>query len=96
MELQEFIDNHYEGGGTYSDDPNINFTCVEQGDAEDWGKSVIQTSVYNLDGTEEYFEVTESWSNSGYWSNPERYEPEFRKVKPVTEMVPVARWLEAD
>lgn len=96
MQLQEFIDNHYEGGDVYSDDPNINFTCVEQGDEVLDGKVAYQSSVYRLDGTNDYFEVTESWSNSWYWSDSERFDPESRKVKPITKMVQVTEWRDAD
>ena len=96
MQLQEFIDKHYVDGDAYSNDPSISFTCVYQGDEETWGKSVVQFSVYHLEGTEDYFEVTESWSNSGYWDDPDRYDPEFRKVKPISKVVQVTEWVDAD
>ena len=92
MELQEFIDNHYEDGEVYSEVDGIEFKCVEEGDDVVEHKMVYQTSVYNLVGTDEYFEVTEYYSNSGYWSDSERYDPEFRKVKPVKKVVEVIEW----
>ncbi len=92
MELAEFINNHYEDGEVYSEDDSISFKCVEQGDDVVEHKMVMQTSVYNLVGTDEYFEVTESSSNSGYWSDSERYDPEFRKVKPIKKIVEIIEW----
>ena len=92
MDIQEFQDNHYEDGEVYSDVEGIAFKCVEQGDDVVEHKTVYQTSVYQLVGTDEYFEITESSSNSGYWSDSERYEPEFRKVQPVKKVVEIIEW----
>jgi hypothetical protein len=92
MKLQEFISNHFEDGEVYSDVEGIAFKCVEHGDGVVEHKTVYQTSVYQLIGTEEYFEVTESSSNNGYWSDSEEYDTEFRKVKPIREMIEVTVW----
>ena len=96
MELQEFQDNHYEDGEVYSEVEGIAFKCVEQGDDVVEHKTVYQTSVYQLvtpeGATDEYFEITESSSNSGYWSDSERYDPEFRKVAPVKKIVEIIEW----
>lgn len=94
MNLQEFIDNHYEYGEVYSEVDGIEFKCVEHGDDIVEHKMVYQTSVYQLVGTEEYFEVTETSSNSGYWSDSERYDPEFRKVKPIKKVVEITEWVD--
>lgn len=40
----------------------------------------------------EYFEVTWTRDNSGYWSDGERYPGEVRKVTPVTKLVEVTTW----
>lgn len=92
MNIQEFQDNHYEYGEVYSEDDSIIFDCVEYGDDVVEHKTVSQTSVYHLRGTDEYFEVTETRSNSGYWGDSERYDPEFRKVKPVKKVVEITEW----
>lgn len=93
MKLQEFIDNHYEYGEVYSEDDSIIFDEVYHGDDVVEHKTVSQTSVYRLMLTDEYFEVTETSSNSGYWSDSEHYEPEFRKVKPVKKVVEITEWV---
>jgi hypothetical protein len=97
MNLQTFIDNHYEDGEVFSEDENISFKCVERGDDVVEHKSVYQTSVYQLVtpecATNEYFEVTENSSNSGYWSDSERYDPDFRKVVPVKKIVEITEWI---
>lgn len=92
MNLQEFQDNHYEDGEVYSEVEGIAFKCVERGDGVVEHKSVSQTSIYQLVGTEEYFEVTENSSNSGYWSDAERYDPDFRKVVPHKKVVEITEW----
>lgn len=93
MELQEFIDNHYGCGEVYSEVEGIDFKCVKRGEDVVSHKTVYNTSVYNLVGTDEYFEVTESRSNSGYWSDSEHYDPEFSKVKPVKKVIEVTEWV---
>lgn len=97
MELQEFIDNHYEDGEVYSEVEGVKFKCVERGDDVVEHKTVYNTSVYQLvtpeGATDEYFEVTEMHSNSGYWSDSERYDPEFRKVIPQKKVVEITEWV---
>lgn len=99
MELQQFINNHYEDGEVYSEVEGISFKCVERGEDVVEHKSAYNTSVYQLvtpeGATEEYFEVTENSSNSGYWSDGERYDPDFRKVTPHKKTVEVIEWKNA-
>lgn len=92
MMLDEFIANHYEDGEIYSYDDNISFQCIDHGhDVVDM-KRVFRISIYQLVGTDEYFEITEIRDNSGYWQDGESYEPEFRKVFPVKSMVEITTW----
>lgn len=99
MELEYFIANHYEDGEVYSEVDGIEFKCVHKGDDVVEHKMVWQTSVYQLvtpvGDTDEYFEVTEYSSNSGYWSDSERYDPEFKKVKPIKRVVEIVEWVDA-
>lgn len=94
MNAKEFEAAHYEDGEIYGD----NVKCVESGDEIAEHKTVYNTDVYEValpDGTAEYFEVTFSRSNSGYWGDSERYDPEFRKVVPVKKVVEVTEWMDA-
>lgn len=93
MNAQEFEAKYYEDGEIYGD----NVKCVESGDEIAEHKTVYNTDVYEVTSGDvvEYFEVTFSRSNSGYWGDSERYDPEFKKVKPVEEVVTVTRWVAA-
>ena len=94
MELQTFIDNHYEDGEVYSEDESIKFKCVFS-DEETYQKTVTFTEVHHLVGTDDYFEISTDQDNCGYWGDGERYEPEFRKVKPVVKVVEQTTWVGA-
>jgi hypothetical protein len=90
LNIQEFQDKYYEDGEIYGDDVK----CIVEGDDEVEHKTVYNTCVYQVgqgDDTE-YFEVTFSRSNSGYWGDSERYDPEFRKVVPVKRVVEITEW----
>lgn len=98
MELQEFIDNHFEDGEVYSDVEGIKFKRVHFDEYAEH-KTVTFTEVYQLvtsDGpTEEYFEITTDRDNCGYWGDGERYDPTFRKVQRVEKLVPTVFWVDA-
>ena len=93
MDCKEFQDKYYEDGEIYGDDVK----CIVSGDDEVSHKTVFNTDVYQVGvgDSAEYFEVTFSRDNSGYWSDGERYEPEFRKVRPIHEQVVVTKWVDA-
>lgn len=93
MNIQQFQDKYYEDGEIYGDDVK----CIVAGDDEVSHKTVYNTCVYQVgqDDDVEYFEVTYSRSNSGYWGDSERYDPEFRKVKPVKKVVEITEWVES-
>ena len=90
MNAQEFEATHYEDGEIYGD----NIKCIESGDEIAEHKTVYNTDVYEVTSGDvvEYFEVTFSRSNSGYWGDSERYDPEFRKVVPVKKVVEITTW----
>lgn len=46
-------------------------------------KMCWSTTVYATPNPNEYFRVTSSWSNSGYWSDGESYPVEVEKVEPI-------------
>ena len=92
MELQQFIDNHYEDGEVYSEVVGIAFKRVHS-EEEHNHKTVTCTEVFNIVGTDEYFEVSTDRDDCGYWSDGERYPPEFRKVKPIKETRIVVTWV---
>jgi hypothetical protein len=92
MNLQEFIDNHYEDGEVYSEVDGVEFKRVFfEEEAEH--KTVTVTEVFQLIlndvPTDEYFEVATVRDNCGYWGYGERYDPTFRKVKPVEKTITV-------
>ena len=91
MELQQFIDNHFEDGEVYSDDESIKFARVAY-EEETYHKTVNTTQVFHLLGTDEYFEASTDRDNCGYWSDGERYDPEFRKVKPREVIKTIIEW----
>lgn len=91
MDLQTFIDNHYEDGEAFSEDGSIVFKSVHS-EEETHHKTVTFTEVFHLVGTEDYFEVSTNRDNCGYWGDGERYDPTFRKVKPVKKMVEIIEW----
>lgn len=93
MDLQQFIDNHFEDGEVYSDDESIKFKRVHFDEYTEH-KTVTFTEVHNLVGTEEYFEITTDRDNCGYWSDGERYDPTFRKVQRVEKLVPTVFWID--
>jgi hypothetical protein len=88
---QKYMDEEY--GEVYGDD----VTCVYDGPDEVNHKTVYQTSVYKVvsGDVEQWFEVTNSRSNSGYWSDSERYDPEVREVKAVKKVVEITEWVGA-
>lgn len=96
MELQTFIDNHFEDGEVYSEDTSIQFNQVYFDEYTEH-KTVTFTEVHQLivDGvaTDEYFEISTDRDNCGYWGDGERYDPEFRKVKPVIKVVEQTTWV---
>lgn len=85
MNAQEFQEKHIEDGEVYDVDEE-----VFRGDQEISHKAVYQTSVYRVG--EQYFEVTSSRDNCGYWSDGESYDPEVREVKPVKKVVEITEW----
>ena len=91
MTLNEFIANHYEDGEVYSEVEDIAFKQVHS-DEEHNHKTVTYTEVWQLVGTEEYFEISTDRDDVGYWGDGERYDPEFRKVKPIKETRVVTTW----
>ena len=91
MELQQFIDNHYEDGEVHSEVEGIAFKQVHS-EEEHNHKTVTYTEVFNLVGTDEYFEVSTDRDDVGYWGDGERYDPEFRKVVPVKKVVEIIEW----
>lgn len=94
MNLQEFTDNHYEDGEAFSEVDGITFKSVYYDEYAEH-KTVTTTQVFHLVGTEDYFEVTQDRDNCGYWGDGERYDPTFRKVKPVKRMVEITEWKDA-
>ena len=94
MELQHFIDNHCEDGEVFSDVVGVEFKRVHFEDYTEH-KTVTTIEVYNLVGTDEYFEVSQDRDNCGYWSDGERYDPTLRKVTPVKKMVEIIEWQDA-
>lgn len=93
MELQQFIDNHYEDGEVYSEDENIEFKRVYFDEYTEH-KTVTFTEVHHLVGTDDYFEISTDRDNCGYWGDGERYDPIFRKVKPVVKIVEQTTWVD--
>lgn len=91
MNVQEFAANHYEDGEVFSS-VSQEIICVDQGDEQIEHKTSYNVDVWQVVGTDEYFEVTHSRDNCGYWSDGERHEPEFRKVKPVKKVVEIIEW----
>ena len=61
--------------------------CVDVGDEIAEHKTVYNSNVYLYE--DQYFQVTWSRSNSGYWSDSESYPPEVVEVEPheVTRIV---------
>lgn len=94
MNLQEFIDNHFEDGEVYSDVDGVKFKQVYFDEYTEH-KTVTVTEVYHLVGTEDYFEITTDRDNCGYWGDGERYDPTFRKVKPRVKVVEITEWVNA-
>jgi len=86
--------NENEWGECFGDDDELILMTYDE---ETEHKSIITTSVYKLTlGDEvEYFEVSWSRDNCGYWSDGERYPGEVRKVKPVTSTVVVTEYMSA-
>lgn len=93
MELQTFIDNHFEDGEVYSGDDSIKFKRVHFDEYTEH-KTVTFTEVHNLLGTEEYFEITTDRDNVGYWGDADSYDPTFRKVQRVEKLVPTVFWID--
>lgn len=93
MTLDEFINNHYEDGEVYSDVEGITFKQVHS-EEEHNHKTVTYTEVFNLVGTDEYFEVSTDRDDVGYWGDAEWYDPEFRKVIPKKEIVEITKWVD--
>lgn len=91
MNAQEFEAQYYEDGEIYGDDVK----CIVSGDDIAEHKTVYNTNVYEVtkNGSAEYFEATFSRSNSGYWGDSERYDPEFCKVVPVKKVVEITEWV---
>lgn len=92
MNAQEFEEKYYEDGEIYGDDVK----CIVSGDEIAEHKTVYNTDVYQVGPNgdmAEYFEVTFSRSNSGYWGDSERYDPEFRKVAPLKRVVEITEWI---
>ena len=56
--------------------------CVYTSDDVVWRKSVSSYQVWKYEG--QYFKVTYSRSNSGYWSDGETYDPVVTEVFPYT------------
>lgn len=94
MDLQTFVGNHYEDGEAYSDVDGITFKQVHSEEKHNH-KTVTYTEVFNLVGTDEYFEVSTDRDDVGYWGDGERYDPEFRKVKPITKTIEVTTYEDA-
>lgn len=94
MNAQEFKANYMSEEDYWEVyDPKGLTPCelVYEGGEEVNHKTVYQTSVYRLH--DQYFEVTSSRDNSGYWSDGERYEPDVREVKPVKKVVEITEWV---
>jgi len=93
MDTKEFEEKYHYDGEVGGD----NVICVVEGDEIVNHKAVYNVDVYKVgDGdSAEYFEVTFSRDNSGYWGDGERHEPEFRKVKPVYKQVVQTFWVDA-
>lgn len=91
MNIQEFQDKYYEDGEVWGEDGTIKL--IEQGAEQCEHKTCWNSNVYQV--ADEYFEVTFSRDNSGYWSDGERYDPEFRKVVPRVKVVTVTEWVDA-
>lgn len=83
-------DNDNEWGECYPDTGEI---TLMTSDEETSHKTCYTTSVYKYVPTEEFFEVTWTRDNSGYWSDGERYPGTVRKVKPVTSVVTVTNYV---
>ena len=91
MNAQEFQDK-YVAGGDWGDcypvaDEELTL-MHEEDDVEH--KTCYLTKVYRL--VDDYFEVTWTRDNSGYWGDGERYGGETRKVVPVKKVVEITTW----
>lgn len=86
MNAQEFEQKYYEDGEIYGDDVK----CIVKGDEQCEHKMCWNSNVYQVGA--EYFEVTFSRDNSGYWSDGESYDPAFRKVVPRVKVVEITEW----
>ena len=67
------------------------FTIIESEEEVDM-KWVFTTSIIRNDTTGEHFEVVESRSNSGYWSDSESGETEVYSVEPQEVVVKKTIW----
>lgn len=85
--VEQFIEKHMVDGEVFT---GVDVIEAYRGPQEVEYKTVSQTSVYQTG--EQFFEVTNSWSNSGYWSDGESYDPHVVEVKPVKKMVEITEW----
>lgn len=70
----------------YSDDEYDciadNISLIEKGDDRADHKTVYTDTIYNWHPTNQFYCVTTSRSNSGYWGDSERYGTKITKVVP--------------
>lgn len=68
------------------------FTLAHEGEEYCEHKTCYTETVLQEIATGDYYEITTSRSNSGYWSDSESFDPEIRAVKPVKKVVETTEW----
>ncbi len=66
-------------------------TIIEQGKWEAEGKWCYLTTIVQC-GEGNYFSVTESRSDSGYWGDSERGDTEVVQVTPIKKIIETTEW----
>ena len=68
------------------------FTLAKQGEEEVDRKWCFTSTVMQEIATGDYYEITTSRSNSGYWGDGENGDTEIRQVVPSKKIVEITEW----